>query len=248
MFEIIDALIGIGAAAGVATYISKKRSAIEVNEKVEEIKAQVVQHATPVKQADAETTHRLDALEELLETNQPMGVSTERVAVKVLYITEGIRYHFHYLHRPEPFLTLTFQKATQYVSKDYIMEELMEDKQRIKQVIKRLSEKIVGERGMEATEVSKLAEHPDPVFKKAAVILQKAKEMETVLLPSEVEYAKTHVDKILNAYEPLKEATKRLCQDEVFLALGKIEQRLTQVEETIEKQKIERLKEEIDTL
>lgn len=248
MFEIIDTLIGIGAGAGVVTYLANKRHLVESAQRIDEIKAQVVQNATPATQKESDTVHRLDALEELLEIKQPIGVSTERMGIKVLYITEGIRYHFHYLHRPEPFLTLTFQKATGYVSKDVVMEELMQDKQRTKQVIKRLSEKIIAENGTEATQLSKLAEQDDPVCKKAYAILQKAKEMETVLLPSEAEYAKTHVENILTAYAPLKEATKKACQDEVFVALTKIENRLITVEETIEKQKIERLKEEIDTL
>lgn len=252
MFEIIDTLIGMGLAYGAANYYVNRKKKQELEQKISEIKTEVIGSEVTVpaaiKRVDTETVQRLDALEDLLQSNQPMGISTELVLVKVLYITDGIRFHFHYLHRPQPFLTLTFNKSKQHVLRDYVMEELTQDKKRVKEIIKQLSDKIIAEYGEVNETLQQLEENPDPVFKKAYSILTHAKQLQTVILPSELEQITTNVEKVLAAYEPLKEETKKACQDEVFLALGKIETRLQGAEQTIENEKMQRLKEEIDGL
>ena len=249
MFELFDTLVGAALAFGATNYFLKSGKKEEIVEKMNEIKKQINEVDSPTpKPVDNEVIHRLDALEDLFQNKQPMGVSTEHIAVKVLYITEGVRYHFHYLHRAQPFLTLTFHEAKQQVIREYVMEDLVQDKKRLKDIIKQLSDKILEENGKHATVLTQLEEQTDPVFKKAHVILMRIKDMETQLLPSEVESIQASVEKIISAYEPLKATTKKQCQDEVFAALGKLEDRLNAKEDGIEQEKIKRLQEEINEL
>lgn len=261
MFELVDLLIALGVGAGAASFFrgSDKKEKNEtkdvgeiLQEKLDEVRTTVKHNSySPVIEKnpiEPQTVHRLDALENLLEQNGPLSISTELMSVKMMYITDGIRYHFHYLNRPLSCLTLTFHHATQQVVREYVMDELLQDKGRTKEIVRRLSEKIVEEHGKQTKNLQKLEEHKDPVFKKAHRVLVTLKNLETLILPSESEAIKQNVQSILDAYEPLKEETKKACQDDVFIALGKLEDRLKEQEEKDEKEKIKRLKEQIEEL
>ena len=238
----------IGAALAVGTMNIARNMKKDVKIEFVETTKEIKEVKPAIKPPATETIHRLDALEHLLQKNQPIGASTEHIAVNMLYITEGIRYHFHYLHRPQPFLTLTFNKAKQQVNRDYVMEELTEDKARIKDIVKRIGDKIIAEHGEQNEVLSQLKEQSDPVYKKAHAVLTKLQSLENVILPSEAEEIKNNVANILAAYEPLKEETRKAMQDDIFVAIGKMETRLHDKEVAIENEKAKRLQEQLNKI